>query len=141
MPREALPSALKYARILVLIELTRFAGLYLFSGIQSGLLQPTAGLFAVGDGLAGLTAIPVWYLLGKPGTRRYGLAMAWVTFGVVDLVYALIDGVLSGQLGAISTLFGAGIVLVPINVVVQLVTLGLLLSKSASAYMSTSRTT
>ncbi len=36
--KDKIPKALRYVRILVLIELTRFAGLILFSGIQSGLL-------------------------------------------------------------------------------------------------------
>ncbi len=130
------PRALRYARILVLVEVTRLAGLILFSGIQSGLLLASAALFGVGDALVGLTAILVWYVLGKPGVRRYGLAIAWVTFGVVDLVYAVVDGVLSGQVGALNTLLGPGIALIPFNIVVQLVTLGLLLSRSVSAYMA-----
>ncbi len=66
------------------------------------------------------------------------MAIAWVTFGVVDLVYAVIDGVLSGQAGALNTLLGPGIALIPFNVVIQFVTLGLLLSKSVSAYMAKS---
>ncbi len=133
-----MPKALRYARILVLVEITRFAGLILFSGIQSGALPATAALFGVGDALVALTAIPVWYVLGKPGVRRYALAMVWVTFGVVDIVYALIDGALGGQVGALSTLFGPGIVAIPFSVVVQFVTLGLLLSKPVSAYMAKS---
>lgn len=136
--RDKIPRALRYARILVLVELTRFAGLILFSGIQSGLLAASAALFGVGDALVGLTAIPVWYVLGKPGVRRYGLAIAWVTFGVVDLIYAVVDGVLSGQAGALNTLLGPGIALIPFNIVVQFVTLGLLLSRSVSAHMAKS---
>ncbi len=136
--RDKIPKALRYARVLVLIEVTRFAGLVLFSGIQSGLVAPSAALFGVGDALVGITAIPVWYLLGKPGVRRYGLAIAWVTFGVVDLVYAVVDGVLSGQAGALNTLLGPGIALIPFNIVVQFVTLGILLSKSVSAYLAKS---
>ncbi len=133
---EAIPRVLRYARILVLVELTRFAGLILFSGIQSGLLAASAALFGVGDALVALMAIPVWYALRKPGVRRYGLAIAWVTFGVVDLVYAVVDGVLSGQVGGLNVLLGPGIALIPFNIVVQFVTLGLLLSRSVSIYMT-----
>ncbi len=136
VPAEALPKALRYARILALVELTRFAGLILFVGIQSGRLLASAALFGVGDALVAVTAIPVWYLLGKPGVQRYGLAIAWVTFGIVDLVYAIVDGALSGQVGALNALLGPGIALIPFNIVVQIVTLGLLLSKSVSAYMA-----
>ncbi len=133
-----IPSALRYVKILVLIELTRFAGLILFSGIQSGRLAASAALFGVGDALVALTAIPIWYALGKPGVRRYGLAIAWVTFGVVDLVYAVVDGALSGQVGALNTLLGPGIALIPFNIVVQLVAFGLLFSKPVSVYMTKS---
>jgi len=129
-----MPTALKYARILVLIELTRFLGLYLFSGIQSGALTANAELYAVGDALVAATAIPAWYGLGKPGVRRYGLVIAWVAFGLTDLIYAIVDGALSGQLGAIGSLLGPGILAVPFNIVVQLVTLALLFSKSVSTY-------
>ncbi len=66
------------------------------------------------------------------------MAIAWITFGVVDLVYAVVDGTLSGQVGALNTLLGPGIALIPFNIVVQFVTLGLLLSKSVSAYMAKS---
>ncbi len=136
-----MPKALRYARILVLVEITRFAGLILFSGIQSGLLLASAALYGGGDALVGLTAIPVWYVLAKPGIRRYSLAVAWVTFGVVDLVYAVVDGVLSGQVGALNTLLGPGIALIPFNIVVQFITLGLLLSKPVSASMARTRAT
>ncbi len=131
-----IPSALRYARILVAIQVTRLLGLVLFSGIQSGALPATAALFGVGDGLVGLTAIPVWYALGRGRLRTYVLAMAWVTFGLVDLVYAVVDGALGGQLGALNTLLGLGILAVPFNIVVQLVTFGLLLNKSALQYMA-----
>lgn len=136
-----IPSVLRYVKILVLIELTRFAGLILFSGVQSGKLAASAALFGAGDALVALTAIPVWYALGKPGVRRYGLAIAWVTFGLVDLLYAVVDGSLSNQVGALNTLLGPGIALIPFNIVVQFVTLGLLLSGSVSAYMASTRAT
>ncbi len=84
----------------------------------------------------GLTAIPVWYALGRGRLRTYVLAVAWVTFGLVDLIYAVIDGVLAGQLGALNTLLGFGILAVPFNIVVQLITFGLLLNKSALQYMA-----
>jgi len=131
-----MPSALRYARILVAFELTRLVGLILFSGIQRGLLPSRAELYGVGDVLVALTAVPVWYALGKGRMRAYGLAMAWVSFGLVDLLYAISDSTLSGQLGAINTLFGPGIVIVPVQVVVQVVTLALLLSRSVSGYMA-----
>ncbi len=137
--KEAVPKALRYARVFALIEVTRFAGLVLFAGIRSGALAPSAALFGVGDALVALLAIPVWFLLGKPGPRRYGLAVAWVTFGLVDLIYAVLDGALTGQVGALNTLLGPGIALIPFNIVVQSLTLALLLTASASAYMSKMR--
>ncbi len=130
------PRALRYARILVAIQITRLLGLVLFSGIQSGTLPATAALFAVGDGLVGITAIPVWYALGRGRLRTYALAMAWVIFGLVDLIYALVDGALAGQLGAIQNLLGFGILAVPFNIVVQLITFGLFLNKSVLDYMA-----
>lgn len=132
----SIPKALRYARILVAIQVTRLLGLILFSGIQSGLLPATAALFGVGDGLVGITAIPVWYVLGRGRTRTYVLAIAWVTFGLVDLIYAVVDGALGGQLGALNSLLGVGIVAVPFNIVVQLATFGLLVTRSVSSYMS-----
>jgi hypothetical protein len=59
-----MPEALRYARILVLVEIRRTG---LFSGIQSGVLPATAALFGVGDAIVALTAIPVWYVIGKAG--------------------------------------------------------------------------
>ena len=131
-----MPRALRYARILVAVQVTRLLGLVLFSGVQSGLLPATAELFGVGDALVGITAIPVWYALGRGRMRTYALAMAWVTFGLVDLIYAVIDGALSGQLSALNTLLGVGIVGVPFNIVVQLATFGLLLNKSVLDYVA-----
>jgi hypothetical protein len=120
----------------VVIQITRLFGLILFSGIQSGLLPATAALFGVGDGLVGITAIPVWYALGRGRMRTYVLAMVWVTFGLVDLIYAFVDGALGGQLPALNTLLGPGIVAVPFNVVVQLITFGLLLKQSVLDHMA-----
>ncbi len=131
-----MPNTLRYARILVAIQVTRLLGLILFSGIRSGALPATAALFGVGDGLVGLTAIPVWYALGRGRLRTYVLAVAWVTFGLVDLIYAVIDGALGGQLGALNNLLGLGILAVPFNIVVQLITFGLLLTKSALQYLA-----
>jgi hypothetical protein len=136
MAMPAAPKSLRYVRILVLIQLTRFLGLILFSGIQRGLLPANAALFGVGDALVAITAIPVWYALGRGRVRAYVLAMVWVTFGLVDLIYAVVDGALSGQFGVLSTLFGLGIVSIPFNVIVQVVTFGLLLTPSVSRYMA-----
>jgi len=130
-----MPKALRYARILVLIEVTRLLGLFLFSGIQRGILPSSSGLFGVGDALVAITAIPVWYGLGRGRSRAYALTMAWVTFGLVDLIYAVADGALSGLLPALSSLFGAGIVLIPFNIVVQIATFILLLNKPVTQYM------
>ena len=128
------PKAFRYARILVAVQITRLLGLILFSGIQSGLLPATAGLFAVGDGFVGVTAIPVWYALGRGGVRTYVLTIAWVTFGLVDLIYAVVDGALGGQLGALSKVFGPGIVAIPLEIVIQAITFVLLLSPSVLRY-------
>jgi len=130
-----MPRALRYVRILAALEVTRLVGLLLFSGIQRGLLPANAALFGVGDGLVGITAIPMWYALGRGRMRTYALGMAWVTFGLVDLFYAVIDGALSGLFGALNTVFGIGIVAIPFNIVVQLATFGLLLNKSVLNYM------
>jgi len=131
-----MPRAFRIVRVLALIEVTRLLGLILFSGIQSGILSASAALFGVGDALVGLTAIPVWYALGRGRLRTYALVMAWVTFGLVDLVYAVVDGALSGQSSAISSLLGAGIVAIPINIIIQIVIFGLLLNRSVIDHMS-----
>ena len=130
------PKALRYARILVAVEITRLLGLILFSGIQSGALPNTAALFGAGDALVGITALPVWYGLRRSGLRTYALTMAWVTFGLVDLIYAVIDGTLAGQTTALINLLSFGFVAVPINIVVQLATFVLLLNKSVLNYMA-----
>lgn len=75
------PKALKYPRILVLVELTRFLGLNLFSGIQSGTLTADTALYAIGDALVAATSIPARYGLRQPGVKRYGLVIRWVAFG------------------------------------------------------------
>ncbi len=75
-------------------------------------------------------------MLGKPGVTRFGLAIAWLTFGLVDLVYAVIDAALGGQVAALNALLGPAIGAIPIGIVVQLATLVLLLSSSVSGYMA-----
>ncbi len=130
------PKALRYARILVAVQVIRFLGLVLFSGIQSGVLPSTAALFGAGDALVGITALPVWYALRRSGLRTYALTIAWVTFGLVDLVYAVIDGTLGGQTTALINLLGFGFVAVPFSIAVQLATFVLLLNKSVMNYMA-----
>jgi len=133
---QSVPRALHYARILVAIEITRLFGLILFSGIQNGTLPATSALFGVGDALVGITALPVWYVLGRGRLRTYALVLAWVTFGLVDLIYAVVDGALAGLLPALSNLLGVGIVAVPFNIAAQLVTFVLLLNKPVLDYMA-----
>ena len=130
------PRALRYVRILIAIEVTRLLGLILFSGIQNGTLPSTAALFGAGDALVGITALPFWYALRRSGLRTYALTMAWVTFGLVDLIYAVIDATLGGQTTAIINLLGVGFVAVPFNIAVQLATFVLLLDKSVVNYLA-----
>lgn len=130
------PKALRYARVLVAIEVTRLLGLLLFSGIQSGVLPATAALFGAGDALVGITALPVWYALRRSGLRTYALTVVWVTFGLVDLVYAVIDGTLGGETTALINLLSYGFVAVPFNIAVQLATLVLLLNRSVMKYVA-----
>lgn len=83
----------------------------------------------------GVTAIPVWYALGRGGRTTYVLTVAWVTFGLVDLVYAVVDGALSGQIGPLSSLLGPGILAIPFNIAIQFATFVLLLTSSVQRYI------
>lgn len=129
------PRLLLYARIAMLFEVTRLAGLQFLlapSGLPSYFTVP----FGTGDFLTGLTAAVVVWAMGRPGSRRYALALAWNSLGLVDALFGLTVSSFGGILGQISAMLGAGLYLLPIDMIVHVFAISVLLTGQASRYMT-----
>jgi len=135
---QSVPKALRYARIIAAIAVTRLIGLLLLSAPISSIPTYYTATFGLGDALTGIFAIPIAWALGRGGVRTYALAITWAFAGLIDLVYAVSIATQAGLFNAISNFFGAGIVILPISIIIQLIILGLLLTKPVGKYMARS---
>ncbi len=135
MSPTASPRILFYARIIMLEELTRLAGLNFL--LSPGSLPTYFTLpFGVGDTLTGLTAIFAIWALGKPGSRRYALALVWSALGLADLVLAASISSISNLLPAISAQLGPALFLLPVSISVHVVVIVIFLTRRVSGYMN-----
>jgi hypothetical protein len=134
------PKLLRWARIVSAVAVTRLIGLILLSGLQKGVIPAYyATTFGAGDVLVGITAIPVAYALGRGGIRAYALAVAWAVGGILDILYATaIASQAPGLFASVSDFLGAGLIVLPIALIIQFVVLVFLLSPSVSRYMTRS---
>jgi hypothetical protein len=129
------PKLLVYARVAMLFEITRLAGLQ-FLVAPGGLPAYFASPFGAGDFLTGLTAAIAAWALGRPGSRRYALVLAWNSLGLVDALFGLAVSSYGGILGQISAMLGNGLYLLPIDIVVHAFAISVLLTGRVSRYMT-----
>jgi len=132
--QSSVPRILLYARILMLLEVTRVAGLsFLVSpgSLPSYFTVP----FGTGDFLVGLTAVVVVWTLGHKGQRRYAIALTWNALGLVDALFGLAVSGNGGLLGQISSQLGPALYLLPVDIVVHLFVIGVLLTGRVSKFM------
>ncbi len=134
--KSVLPATIKYARILIAIQIVRFIGLALIPGLQSGALPATFVIPAtVGDSLTAITAPLVAFALGRGGVKTWGVAIVWNALGLADLLNAVSLGSLTGSTAYLVAndapiLFG-----VTFAVVLHIITTILLLRKSTIDYV------
>ena len=133
---QSAPKALRYARIVAAIAVTRLIGLVLLTAPSSTIPSYYSMTFGLGDALTGVFALPVAWALGRGGIRTYALAMTWAFAGFIDLVYAVTIATQAGLFNAVGNFLGAGIIILPIAIIVQLVVMGLLLTGPVSKYMA-----
>jgi hypothetical protein len=84
-----LPSILKYARILIVVQVLRLIGLSLFPLFQNGTLP--AGFViptVIGDGSTAVFAPIIAYALGRGGPKTWAASLVWNGLGLADLFYA-----------------------------------------------------
>jgi hypothetical protein len=130
------PKLLMYIRILMLVEITRLAGL-LFLTIPNETVPAYFTLpFGLGDTLTGVFAVILALSLGKGGVRTYGMAVAWSVFGVLDGLLGLGVAINSGLMPTISGILGPALIILPVGLVIGVVVFFLLMTKSVSQYLA-----
>ncbi len=100
---KGIPSkAVRYARILIGIQIFRLVGLAFVTGLLNRTLPATFVIPAsTGDTLTALTAPIVAFALGRGGMRTWGLALVWNALGLADLLNAVSLGYLTGSTATI----------------------------------------
>ncbi len=130
------PRILLYVRVLMLVNLTRLAGLQFIAAPSGTWPAYFAFPFGTGDFLTALTVIPIVWALGKPGPRRYALGLMWSSLGLVDGLFGLAVSGYGGILGQISSALGPTLYLLPVDLAIQAVAIVVLLSGSVARYMT-----
>src|SRR5919112_4778199 len=117
----------KITSLLIAVQTWRILGTAFLFGVSSGILHPTFGIPAgVGDILAGVTAIPLAYILRK-GYRwsKYAI-LIWSILGIADLVMAVGLGIITARENSISTMSTFPWVLIPaVGVPISLILQGI----------------
>jgi hypothetical protein len=109
----------------------------LLSGLRSGILPSYYAInFAPGDALVGLTAIPLAYTLGKGSVRTYAIAVGCCFVGIIDIVYPLTVSSLANPTEAMTKLLGAGILALPVALVIDIAVFALLVTGSVTSYVT-----
>ena len=93
-----LPSTIRYARILIAIQIYRLIGLIFIVPLQNGNLPASFVIpAATGDALTGITAPIIAYALRKGGPKTWAAALVWNALGLADLFNAVSLGSLTGS--------------------------------------------
>ncbi len=121
---------------MVFFILRLLGSLLIVAGFNGTLPSYFAVPFGIGDTTIGLTALPVAYMLGRGGVRTYALALVWDVTGLADLLLAAGVTTFGGIFAAVNSFFGPGIVLLPIDIVLHFVILGLLLSAPVASHFA-----
>jgi len=104
------PSFLKYARVLIAVQVLRLIGLSLIPLLQNDTLPASFVIpTVIGDASTAVTAPVIAYALGRGGPKTWAASLVWNGVGLVDLFYAQ---TLAYVTGATAYLFGSDL-LVP----------------------------
>src|SRR5712664_4813685 len=130
------PSVLKYARILIAVQVLRLIGLSLIPLLQNGTLPAGFVIPTVfGDGSTAIFAPVIAYALGRGGPKTWAASLVWNSLGLADLFYAQ---TLAYVTGATTYLFGSDL-LIPFGAylaaIFHIVTLIFLLEKRTINYL------
>ena len=130
-----LPRAVRYARILIGIQIFRLIGLAFVSGLQNGTLAATFVIPAsTGDTLTAVTAPMVAFALGRGGMRTWSAALVWNALGLADLVNAVSLGSLTGSTATIVANYSFVFLGVTAGVLFHIAATALLVRKTTMDY-------
>ncbi len=125
----------RFARILIGIQIFRFVGLAFVTGLQNGTLPATFVIPAsTGDTLTAITAPIVAFAMGRGGMRTWGLALVWNALGLADLLNAVSLGSLAGSTLTIVANYSFVFVGVIAAVVFHIAAIALLVRKTSMDY-------
>ncbi len=103
------PSILKYARVLIAVQVLRLIGLSLVPLLQNNTLPASFVIPTVfGDTSTAVTAPVIAYALGRGGPKTWAVSLVWNSLGLVDLFYAQ---TLAYVTGATTYLFGSDLLI------------------------------
>lgn len=102
-------SIIKYARVLIAVQVLRLIGLSLIPLLQNNTLPASFVIpTVIGDTSTAVTAPVIAYALGRGGPRTWAAALVWNSLGLVDLFYAQ---TLAYVTGSTTYLFGSDLLI------------------------------
>jgi hypothetical protein len=124
---------LRYAFILIVVQVYRVGGVLFLFELQRGTLPATFAVPAgVGDILIGITAPLIGLALRSGGSIAWATAITWNALGIIDLIYAITLGVLSqAQYILTSYLAVVPFFLVPLSIIIHIAAIIFLLQKGS----------
>ncbi len=130
------PAILKYARVLIAVQVLRLIGLSLIPLLQNNTLPDSFIIpTVIGDISTAVTAPVIAYALGRGGPKTWAASLVWNSLGLADLFYAQ---TLAYVTGATTYLFGSDL-LIPFGAylaaIFHIVTLIFLLEKRTINYL------
>ena len=132
---ERLPRTVRYARILIGIQIFRLIGLAFVIGLRNGTLPATFVIPAsTGDALTAVTAPIVAFAMGRGGMRTWALALVWNALGLADLLNAVSLGSLTGSTANIVANYSFVFIGVTAAVLFHIVATALLVRKTTMDY-------
>ncbi len=130
-----LPRTVRYARILIGIQIFRLIGLAFVLGLRNGTLPATFVIPAsTGDALTAVTAPIVAFAMGRGGMRTWAVALVWNALGLADLLNAVSLGSLTGSTANIVANYSFVLVGVPAAVLFHIAATALLARKTTMDY-------
>jgi len=130
-----LPRTVRYARILIGIQIFRLIGLVFVFGLRNGTLPATFVIPAsTGDALTAVTALIVAFAMGRGGMRTWALALVWNALGLADLLNAVSLASLTGSTANIVANYSFVLVGVTAAVLFHIAATALLVRKTTMDY-------
>ena len=131
-----LPNTIKYARIIIAIQLYRLVGLVFIIPLQNGNLPASFVIpAATGDTLTAITAPIIAYALGRGGPKTWAAALVWNALGLADLFNAVSLGSLTGSSTYIFNNYAAILIGVTLGIILHITATILLLRKQTTNHI------